>query len=64
MVTKKIKVIVPFPVGTKGLKLRAAQLPKRLIRPGFKVDFVPVKNSAVWIDSYYDAIMLDFFMFE
>ncbi len=64
MASKRIKFIVPFPVGKGGLALRAAQIPRNLIRPGFKVDFVPVKNSATWMDSYYDTAVLDFLMFE
>lgn len=64
MATKRIKFIVPFPLSGKGLKLREAQLPKRFIRPGFKVDFVPVKNSIAWMDSYYDSTVIDFLLFE
>ncbi len=64
MTPKRIKFIVPFPVNGDDLRLREMQLPKELIRPGFQVDFVPVKNSIYWVDSYYDAVVLDFFLFE
>ena len=61
---KKIKFIIPFPFDEKGTSLRAAQLPRDLIREGFDVKFVPVKNSCTWADSYYDLLLLDMFIFE
>lgn len=61
---KRVKVIVPFPFDEKGIANRRAQLPKELIRPGFDVEFVAVKNSCAYGDSYYDTMLLDMFIFE
>jgi allantoin racemase len=61
---KRIKVIVPFPFDEKGVANRRAQLPDEMIRSGFEVEFVPVKNSCSFGDSYYDALLMDMFIFE
>ena len=61
---KRVKVIVPFPFDEKGLANRRSQLPDALIRPGFEAEFVPVKNSCAYADSYYDTMLLDMFIFE
>ncbi len=61
---KRVKVIVPIPMDAAGVKNRAAQLPARLIRPGFEVEFVAVRNGAALGDSYYDALLMDMFVFE
>jgi len=60
----KVKFIVPFPFDEKGIANRRAQLPGEFIRPGFQVEFVPVRNSCARGDSYYDAALLDMFVFE
>jgi allantoin racemase len=60
----RVKVIVPIAMDEKGVANRRAQLPKELIRPGFEVDFVAVKNSCSYGDSYYDALLMDMFVFE
>jgi len=64
MKERKIKFVVPFPLSGEGLRNREEQLPKELIKPGFKVKFVPVRNSVYWLDSYYEGLLLDFFLFE
>jgi allantoin racemase len=61
---KKIKIIVPFPFDEKGVANRRAQLPNEFIRPEFSVDFIPVKNSCAFGDGYYDAQLMDMFIFE
>ena len=61
---KRIKIIVPFPFDEEGVANRRAQLPDKFIRPEFSVDFVPVKNSCAFGDSYYDAQLMDMFIFE
>ena len=61
---KRIKVIVPIPMDAEGVANRASQLPGHLIRPGFDVEFVAVKNGAALGDSYYDALLMDMFVFE
>ncbi len=60
----RVKFIVPFPFDEQGVRNRAEQLPARLIRPGWEVKFVPVKNSCAYADSYYDLLLLDMFIFE
>ncbi|MEH7383451.1 aspartate/glutamate racemase family protein [Bacillus sp. JJ1533] len=62
--TKKIKIIVPIPVDENGVKNRREQLPDELIRPGYDVEFVSVKNGAALGDSYYDTMLMDMFVFE
>jgi Asp/Glu/hydantoin racemase len=62
--TKRVKVIVPFPFDEKGIANRRAQLPDEFIRDGFDVEFVAVKNSCALGDSYYDSTLLDMFIFE
>lgn len=61
---KRVKVIVPFPFDEKGIANRRAQLPDEFIRDGFDVEFVAVKNSCAFGDSYYDSTLLDMFIFE
>ena len=61
---KRVKVIVPFPFDEKGIANRRSQLPDALIRSGFEAEFVPVKNSCAYADSYYDTMLLDMFIFE
>lgn len=61
---KRVKVIVPIPMDEGGVRNRAAQLPARLIRPEFNVEFVSVRNGAALGDSYYDALLMDMFVFE
>lgn len=60
----RVKVIVPIPMDARGVANRRAQLPDELIRPGFEVEFVAVKNGAALGDSYYDALLMDMFVFE
>ncbi|RHW38308.1 hydrogenase expression protein HupH [Lysinibacillus yapensis] len=61
---KRVKIIIPIPVNESGVKNRQAQLPKELIRPGYEVEFVSVKNGASLGDSYYDTMLMDMFVFE
>lgn len=44
--SKKVKIIVPLPLDEKGVANRRPQLPDELIRSGFEVEFVAVKNGA------------------
>ena len=55
---KCVNVIIPFPFDEKGIANRRAQLPNEFIRPGFEVEFVPVRNSCAYGDSYYDTLVL------
>jgi len=61
---KRIKVIVPIPMDEAGVANRRAQLPEAMIRPGFEVEFVAVRDGAALGDSYYDALLMDMFVFE
>lgn len=61
---KKIKVIIPIPMDAAGIANRASQLPKDLIMPGAEVEFVAVGWGAALGDSYYDASLMDFSVFE
>lgn len=60
----KIKVIVPFPFDTTGVQKRASGIAECGLRPDTEVTFVPVKNSARSVDSFYDTFLLDMFIFE
>lgn len=62
--SQRIKVIVPIPMDGAGVANRRAQLPNELVRPSFEVEFVAVKNGAALGDSYYDALLMDMFVFE
>lgn len=62
--TKRIKFIVPLPMDEAGVANRRAQLADEMIRPGFEVDFVAVKNGAALGDSFYDALLMDMFVME
>lgn len=61
---RKIKIIVPIPMDRIGVAHRAAQLPEHQIGPGFDVEFIAVRNGAALGDSYYDALLMDMFVFE
>ena len=60
----RIKVIVPIVMDEAGVANRRAQLPDEVIRPGYEVDYVAVKNSCALADSYYDVMLMDMFVFE
>ena len=60
----QIKVIVPFPFAGEALARREAQLPPELRTPGVRYDFVPVKNSCLAADSYYELALLDAYVLE
>lgn len=60
----RIKVIVPFPFAGEALARREAQLPAELRTPGVSYDFVPVKNSCLAADSYYELALLDAYILE
>jgi len=63
-VSKRVKVIIPFPFDETSIANRRAQLPNELIRSGFEVEFVPVRNSGASGGSYYDTLLMDMFIFE
>ncbi len=63
---KRVKIIVPVPMDDAGVRNRAAQLGRDLIRPGFDVEFVSVKGAPLvgFGDSYYDTTLMDIYVFE
>lgn len=62
--TKRIKVIVPIPMDEAGVANRASQLPPEQIADGYEVTFEAVKWGAALGDSYHDALLMDFSVFE
>ncbi len=60
----RIKYIIPFPFDEAGIAARAAQIPPELRRPDVTIDFVPVRNSSLLLDSYYEAILFDAYIAE
>jgi allantoin racemase len=63
-VNKKIKIIVPIPMDSEGVKNRASQLSGDMVRPGIDVEFVAVTWGAALGDSYYDTMLMDMSVFE
>ncbi|WP_448586743.1 aspartate/glutamate racemase family protein [Thermaurantiacus sp.] len=64
MATRRIKVIVPIPMGPEGVAARAAQLPPHLVSPGFVPEFVAVPWGAALGDSYHDMLLMDWTVFQ
>ncbi len=60
----RIKYIIPFPFDEAGVAARAAQIPSDLLGPGVVVDCVPVRNSCLLLDSYYESIIFDAYIAE
>jgi allantoin racemase len=61
---KRVKVIIPLPSDERTVANRRAQLPGEFLRPGFEVEFVPVKNSCAYSDSYHDMLLMDMLICE
>lgn len=64
MAVKRVKVIVPIPMGEDGVANRAAQLPPALIAPGFAPHFAAVRWGAGLGDSYHDMLLMDWTVFQ
>lgn len=62
--TKRIKMIVPVPLDEQSLRNYAGGLPTSQVAAGFEPEFVAVKNGASTGDSYYEAMLMDTFVFE
>lgn len=60
----RIKYIIPFPFDEAGVAARAAQIPTDLLGEGVEVDCVPVRNSCLLLDSYYESIIFDAYIAE
>ncbi|MBK5116335.1 MAG: aspartate/glutamate racemase family protein [Thermoleophilia bacterium] len=60
----RIKYIIPFPFDEEGIAARADQIPEELRRPEVEIDFVPVRNSCLLLDSYYESIIFDAYIAE
>ncbi len=60
----RIKYIVPFPFDEAGVANRAAQVPREILDPDTDVECIPVRNSAVLVDSYYEDLLFDMYITE
>ena len=60
----RIKYIIPFPFDEEGIAARAAQIPSDLLGEDVIVDCVPVRNSCLLLDSYYESIIFDAYIAE
>ncbi len=60
----RIKYIIPFPFDEAGVAARAAQMPEGLLGPDVKIEFVPVRNSCLLLDSYYESALFDAYIAE
>ncbi len=64
MARYKVLVIVPFPLGEKGMANRRAQLAGVNLDPEIEFDFKPVKTSGALLDSNPDFLQLDVALYE
>lgn len=60
----RLKYIIPFPFDEAGVQARAAQVPDDLLGPDVHMDFVPVRNSCLLLDSYYESLLFDAYIAE
>lgn len=61
---KRIVMILPVPVPPPALDFFAAQIPARLQRPEYAVEFVAPKNGARILDSFYETTLADAFVLD
>ncbi|MCS6987557.1 MAG: aspartate/glutamate racemase family protein [Sphingomonadaceae bacterium] len=61
---RRVKVIVPIPMGPEGVTARAAQLPPDRIAPGLRPEFTAVAWGAALGDSYHDMLLMDWTVFQ
>jgi allantoin racemase len=64
MMSKRVLVIVPFPLDAEGVENRRAQLASVDLGPGIEFDFRPVKAGPALLDSYHDTMLGDLAMYE
>jgi allantoin racemase len=64
MARYKVLVIVPFPLGQKGMANRRAQLTGQELDPEVEFEFEPVKSSGALLDSNPDFLQLDVAIYE
>lgn len=62
--SRRIKVIIPIPLGEHTRALVESQLPAELVRPGFEVEFVGSNRLATLADSYYDMAIMEMIVLE
>lgn len=60
----RIKVIVPFPFDTAGIRNRAAQIPLDALHPGTVVEYVGVKHMCRELESPLESLIFDMYMAE
>src|SRR5215469_1639741 len=64
MARYKVLVIVPFPLGQKGMANRRAQLTGQELDPEVEFEFESVKSSGALLDSNPDFLQLDVAIYE
>ena len=62
--SKRVLVIVPFPLDDEGMANRRAQLGAVQLGPDLEFDFQPVKAGPALLDSYHDTMLGDLAMYE
>jgi allantoin racemase len=55
----RLQVIIPFPMDAAGVALREAQIPAAVRGEVEEVAFVPVRNSGLLADSFYEGLLMD-----
>lgn len=60
----RIKYIVPFPLDAEGVAIRASQIPASILSADTVVECVPVRNSGTFIDSHYEALLMEMYIVE
>ncbi len=60
----RIKYIVPFPVGEKGIANRAAQIPTEILGPETTVQCVPVRDGPAAGQRYYGSLISEMYVTE
>lgn len=60
----KIKYLVPFPLDEVGMGIRREQVPRDILGPNTTVECVPVRNSGLYADGYYEALLMEMYLVE
>lgn len=60
----RIKYLVPFPLDETGMDIRREQIPAEILGPSTTVECVPVRNSSIYADGYYEALLMEMYLVE
>lgn len=60
----RIKYLVPFPLDETGMEIRREQVPQDILGPNTTVEVIPVRNSSVYADGYYEALLMEMYLVE